>query len=293
MGLTVISERLAPPPVGQAQTYAVQTRTEIRLPGYQLVHTGTALVRLSVRETAPTGSLFELVTLELRPDAPSAQQALLNDIARANSPLLVRTDAHGTLLHITNKAALAAQWQEMLPWLTAKYRAQPGAAALLALVSPQYEESTDHLEQALRHKGPCAVLLPGYFGLHAVQADTRTNAKTVQQALGTAALPLLVTWTTAASADVFAPTLTVEVIGRLDRAHFDESACQALLDPLRGGGWTGPPAPLNVFWREAYTVGRLGQGLLAGRLGLRVAIDKLYFTDITHAVQPATALAPA
>ena len=293
MGLTVISERLAPPPVGPARTYAVHTRTEIRVPGHQLVHTSAALVRLTVLETAPAGSLLELATLELRPEAPSAQVALLADIARANSPLLVRTDAHGALRRVTNKAALAAQRQQLLPWLTAKYRAQPGAAALLALVAPQYDEGTDHLEQALAHKGPCAVLLPGLFGLHSWRGDTRTDAKTVHQALGPTALPLRVTWTVDPAPDAFAPAVEVHGLGRLDQARFDEAASQSFLETLRGGAWTGPPAPLQVFWREQYTVGRLGQGLLAGRLGLRLAVDRLYFTDISHSVLPATSLPAA
>ena len=293
MGLTIVPERLTLPPAGEPRTYAVRTRTEIRVPGHQLVQASAALVRLTVLDADAAGYLLELVTLELRPEAPSPQAALLTDIARANSPLVVRTDAHGGLLQVANKPALAAQWQEMLPWLQAKYRAQPGAVALLDHVAPQYAEGTDHLEQALAHKGPCAVLLPGFLGLHSSQGDTRTDAKTVHQALGTAALPLQVTWTAAAAADVFAPALEVEGVGRLDHARFDESACQAFLAPLRGGVWTGPPAPLQVFWREAYTVGRLGQGLLAGRLGLRLAVDRLYFTDISHAVHPATSLAPA
>lgn len=293
MALTVIAERLAPPAPGQARTYAVQTRTEIRLPGRQLMQTGTALVRLGVLEAAPDGYLLELVTLDLRPDAATPQVALLTDIARHHSPLRVQTDAHGALLRVTNKAALAAQWQAVLPWLRAKYRDQPGAAALLALVAAQYDAGTDQLEQGLTCKGPCAVLLPGFFGLHSSQGDTRTDAKTVHQALGAAALPLHVTWTTTPTADVFAPTVEVAGVGRLDRTRFEEHACQEFLTTLRGPVWTGPPAPLQVFWREQYTVGRLGQGLLAGRQGLRLAVDKLYFADITHTARPATSLPPA
>lgn len=293
MGLTLISERLAPPPVGQAQTYAVHTRSEIRVPGHQLVQTSTALVRLTTLETVPAGGLLELVTLELRPEAPSPPVALLTDIARHNSPLLVRTDAHGALLHVTNKAALAAQWQAVLPWLEAKHRTQPGAVALLAGVAPQYEAGNDQLEQALTHRGPCGVLLPGFFGLHSSRGDTRTDAITVPQALGQLPLPLQVTWTADPAPDVFAPTVEVHGLGRLDRARFDEAGCQAFCTALRGGVWTGPPAPLQVFWRAQYTASRHGQGLLAGRQGLRLAVDQLYFADITHTVRPATSLPPA
>lgn len=296
MGLTVIPERLAPPAPGESRTYAVHSRTEIRLPGQQLIQTGAVLVRVAVRETTPAGYLVELTTLEVRPDAPSPPVALLIDIARCQSPLLVETDAHGALRRVVNKAVLATQWQAALPELAARYRAQPGATALLALlalVAPQYAEDTDHLEQALAYKGPLAVLLPGLFGLHSSQGDTRTDAKTVHQALGTLALPLHVTWTAAPAADVFAPTVEVEGVGHLDRTRFDESACQQVLEALRGGVWTGPSASLQVFWREAYTVGRLGQGLLAGRQGLRLAVDKLYFAEISHTARPATTLTAA
>jgi hypothetical protein len=293
MALTVIAEHLAPPPPGQPRTYAVHTRTEIRMPRQQFLHTSTALVRLTTLEAAPTGYLLELATLELRPDAPTPPVALLTDIARTNSPLLVRTDAHGALQRVTNKAALAAQWQQLQPWLAAKYRDQPGAAALLAHVGAQYQEESDHLEQALAHKGPCAVLLPGFFGLHSWQGDARTDVRTVHQALGQTALPLHVAWTADPAPDVFAPTVEVHGLGRLDRARFDESAAQDFLETLRGGVWTGPPAPLQVFWREQYTVGRLGQGLLAGRQALRVAVDKLYFADLSHTVRPATSLPAA
>lgn len=293
MGLVVIPERLALPPAGEPRTYAVHSRTEIRLLGHHLVQTSAALVRLTVREATPLGYLLQVDTLELRPEAADPQVALLTDIARYQTPLLVQTDTHGALQRVANKAELAARWQVALPGLLARYAPQPGAAALLALVAPQYAEGTDHLEQALAHKGPCAVLLPGLFGLHSSQGDTRTDAKTVHQALGTLALPLHVTWTAVPATDVFAPAVEVEGVGHLDLARFDESACQQLLDSLRGGVWTGPPAPLQVFWREAYTVGRLGQGLLAGRQGLRVAVDKLYFTDISHSVHPASSLTPA
>ena len=293
MGLVVIPERLALPPAGEPRTYAVHSRTEIRLPGHHLVQTSTALVRLTVREATPLGYLLQVDTLELRPEAADPQVALLTDIARHQTPLLVQTDTHGALQRVANKAELAARWQEALPGLLARYAPQPGAAALLALVAPQYAEGTDHLEQALAYKGPLAVLLPGLCGLHAAQGDARTDAKTVHQALGTLALPLHVSWTAAPAADVFAPAVEVEGVGRLDLVHFDERGCQQLLDTLRGGVWTGPPAPLQVFWREAYTVGRLGHGLLAGRQGLRLAVDKLYFADITHTARPATTLTAA
>lgn len=293
MSTSVISEHLAPPASGEPHTYSVHTRTEIRLPGQQLTQTSTALLRLTVHQADPTGALLEVATLALRPDAPTPQVELLTAIACQQTPLHVRTDAHGTPLRITNKAALATQWQQVLPDLLAHYGAQPGAATLLALIAPQYAEANDQLAQGLVHQGAGAVLLPDFYGLHSWQGDTRTTAKTVRQALGPVALPLQVTWTAAPAADVFAPTLEVEGSGRLDRTTFDEGASQAFLASLRGGVWTGPPAPLNVFWRAQYTVGRLGQGLLAGRQGLRVAVDKLYFADITHVVRPATSLPPA
>lgn len=291
--LTVISERLAPPAPGQSQTYAVQTRSEIRVPGHQLVQASAALVRLSTLDTGPAGCWLELTTLELRPEAPTPQVALLTDIARHHSPLQLRTTVHGALLRVTNKATLAAQWQQVQPWLHAKYRTQPGALALLSHVAGQYGDEHDHLEQALAHKGPYGVLLPGFFGLHSWQGDTRTDTKTVHQALGQTALPLRVTWTADPAADAFAPTVEVHGLGRLDRTHFDEAAAQAFLATLRGDRWTGPPAPLQVYWREQYTVGRLGQGLLAGRQSLRLAVDQLYFADLTHTVRPAASLPPA
>jgi len=292
MSTSVISEHLALPAAGEPRTYTVHTRTEIRVPGHQFIQTSTALLRLTVLQADPTGALLEVATLALRPDAPTPQVALLTAIACQQTPLHVRTDAQGTPLHITNKAALATQWQQVLPELLAHYGAQPGAAALLALVAPQYDETNDQLAQGLMHQGAGAVLLPDFYGLHSWQGDTRTVPKTVRQALGPVALPLHVSWT-AAPADVFAPAAEVEGIGRLDRATFDEGASQAFLASLRGEVWTGPPAPLNVFWRAQYTVGRRGQGLLAGRQGLRVAVDKLYFADISHVVRPATSLPPA
>lgn len=293
MSTSVISEYLASPAPGAPQTYSVATRTEIRLPGRQLTQTSTALLRLTVHQIDSTGALLEVATLALRPDAPTPQVELLTAIARHQTPLLVRTDSSGTPLRLTNKAALAIQWQQALPELLSRYGAQPGAAALLALVAPQYEEANDQLAQGLLHQGPGAAVLPGFYGLHSWQGDTRTAPKTVHQALGAVALPLHVSWTAAPATDVFAPTVEVEGVGRLDRATFDEAACQAFLATLRGGAWAGPPAPLNVFWRAQYTVGRRGQGLLAGRQGLRVAVDKLYFADISHVVRPATSLPPA
>ena len=287
MGTSIISEHLGPPAPGEPHTYAVQTRTEIRVPGRQVIQTTTAWLRLTVLEAAPTGALLELSTQALRPDAPTPQGELLTAIASQQSPLHVRTDAHGTPLGIANKAALAAQWQQAPPGLLARYGTQPGAAALLALVAPQYEEANEQLAQGL-HQGAGGALLPAVYGLHSWRGDTRTTPLTVRQALGPVALPLLVSWTAAPAADVFAPTVEVEGVGRLDRAAFDEEASQAFLTSLRGGAWTGPPAPLNVFWRAQYTVGRRGQGLLAGRQGLRVAVDKLYFADINHVVRPAT-----
>jgi hypothetical protein len=293
MSTSVISEHLAPPAAGEPHTYAVHTRTEIRVPGHQLTQTSTALLRLTVHQADPTGMMLEVATLALRPDAPTPQTALLTAIACQQTPLHVRTDAHGTPLRITNKATLAAQWQEALPGLLAHYGAQPGAAALLALIAPQYEEDNDQLAQGVVHQSAGGALLPSLYGLHSWQGDTRTTTKTVRQALGPVALPLHVSWTAAPAADVFAPTVEVEGVGRLDRVNFDEAASQAFLASLRGEAWTGPPAPLNVFWRAQYTVGRRGQGLLAGRQGLRVAVDKLYFADISHVVRPATSLPPA
>lgn len=258
MGLTVVDERLAPPAPGQARTYAVETCTEIRLPGgQQFKQTSAALVRHTVLEADPDGYLMELVTVELRPQAPTRQVELVTDIARNNSPLHVRTDRHGALLRVTNKAALAAQWQTVLPWLLTKYHDEPGAATLLAHVAAQYDSGQDQLEQGLAYKGPCAVLLPGFYGLHSWQGDARTDAKTVHQALGQSPLPLHVAWTaTATGDDAFAPAVEVEGVGRLDRARVDESAWQDFLAQLSGGEWRGPPAPLQVFWREQYTVGR-------------------------------------
>lgn len=54
----------------------------------------------------------------LRPDAPTPQGVTAS--AGQQSPLHVRTDAHGTPLGIANKAALAAQWQQALPGLLAR-----------------------------------------------------------------------------------------------------------------------------------------------------------------------------
>ena len=151
MGTSVISEYLTPPAAGEPHTYTVHTRTEIWVPGRQLTQTSTALLRLTVHQADPTGLLLELATLALRPDAPTPQTALLTAIASQQTPLHVRTDAHGTPLRITNKAALAAQWQEALPVLSAHYGAQLGAAALLALIAPQYAEADDQLAQGLVH----------------------------------------------------------------------------------------------------------------------------------------------
>lgn len=159
-------------------------------------------------------------------------------------------------------------------------------------MAPQYEDAKEQLAQGL-HQGAGGALLPAVYGLHSWRGDTRTTPQTVRQALGPVALPLLVSWTAAPAADVFAPTVEVAGVGRLDRAAFEEGASQTFLAALRGGTWTGPPAPLQVFWRAQYTVGRRGQGLLAGRQGLRLAVDKLYFADINHVVRPTTSFPPA
>lgn len=247
MGTHLISEHLAPPAPGTSHTYAVHTRTEIRVPGRQLIQTSTAWLRLTVLRVEPTGALLEVATLAQRPDAPTPLDELLAAIARQQSPLLVRTDAHGRPLAITNNAALAAQWQQVLPGLMARYGAQPGAAALLAQVAPQYAVASEQLVLGLVQQGPGGAVLPALYGLHSWQGDTRTAPQAVPQAQGPVALPLLVNWTAAPAPDVFAPTVEVEGAGRLDRARFDEGASQAFLTSLRGGAWTGPPAPLNVF----------------------------------------------
>lgn len=289
MGQVIIGEHLAPPAVGQARTYAVDTRVEIQLPGHPLLaQASAARVRLVVHAAMASGYELELTTLALRPEAPTRPVELFTDIARHNSPLLVDTDAHGALQRVRNKPALAARWAGAGPALVARYADLPGAADLLGHVAGQYAAGTDHLEQALANKGPWAVLLPGLYGLHSWRGGTRTQALTVHQVLGGAAVPLLVDWTASPTpgGDVFAPALQVEGVGRLDRDRLDAAALAQFVDGLHGGVWRGPAAPLQVFWRAQYTVGRLGQGLLAGRVGLRLVVEGRYYADYDYTLRP-------
>jgi hypothetical protein len=292
-----LSRQLPLPASGRPVTYAVETRVDIRLPGgMQLQQASAALVRQQVLEGLPDGgALIELVTLEQRADDPVPAAALLADVARNNSPLHLRTGATGALRQVSNKAALAAQWEQARPWLERKYHEMPGADALLAQVAGQYAEQTDHLEQALAHKGICAVLLPGCYGLP-VQLPAgeeapraRSDPKSISQFFQGHGLPLRVSWA-ATIAEELAATAAVDGIGELDRARFDHIAWQQLMGQLRGGPWTGPPPPLQVHWREQYTVSRTGEGLLAGRQGLRVAVQGLYHHEVHHTLRRATTL---
>lgn len=152
MGLIVIEESLVPPPVGQAVVYIIDTCTQVQVPQGTMQYAGSATVRHTVLEVGPAGYLLELVTLAQHSTHPNTLAELLLDIARANSPLQVATDPQGNFQRVVNKPVLRAQWQELLPWLCAKYLHVPGSAALLAQLAGQYADENDHLEQALACK---------------------------------------------------------------------------------------------------------------------------------------------
>lgn len=287
MALIIISERLAPATVAQPRTYAVQTETEIRLPGQLMQQRTAAVLRHTVTELLPDGQhLAELLTLEAKAQSAAGPLVeLLLDIARANSPLQVVVDAHGQLVRVRNKAALAAQWRELLPWLHTKHRATPGASVLLGQVGVQFADDNDRLEQALANKGPCGVLLPGVLGLRPAGGEARTDRKTLHQFFNAGALPLLVDWHTRV-ADVFDQTAEVTGTGCLDTARFDQAAFRQHLDALTGA-MPRPPA-LQVAWAERYTVSRTGQGLMAGEQTLRVGIPGIYEHNTRHTMQPVT-----
>jgi hypothetical protein len=223
------------------------------------------------------------VLLELRALSGSSPFAdLMLDIARANSPLRVEVDAHGHFVRVLNKTALAAQWQELLPWLLTKHQQTPAASTLLGQVALQYAEDNDRLEQALACKGACGVLLPGLYGLHPVGGDTRLDRKTLHQFFPGGDLPLQVQWTAVAT-DTFDLIAEVKGAGRLDTAHFDHSAFQQHLATM-----TGPvprPPALQVAWTEQYTVSRAGRGLLAGEQTLRAGIPGVYEQHTRHTLR--------
>ena len=284
MGLTIISDRLAPPAPGVAHAYAVTMHTEIRLPGQVLQQATEAVLRHTVVAELPAGHrTVELVTVGLRALAAQSPFAdLLLDIARANSPLLLEVDAHGQLLRVRNKAALAAQWQELGPWLLAKHQHTPAGPALLGHVARQYRDDNERLEQALANKGACGALLPGVYGLRPVGGDARTTAKTLHQFFGGGALPVQVAWT-ATAAEALAPTADVRGTGRLDPARFDHAAFRQHLATMTGP--TPRPPALQVAWAEHYTVSRAGHGLLAGEQTLRVGIPGVYEQTPRHTLR--------
>ena len=288
MALLIISERLAPAAPDQPRTYAVRTETEIRLPGQVLHQRTSALVRYTVTESLPGGHhRAELLTLELKAQAAAGTLVeLLLDIARANSPLQVEVDAQGQLRRVLNKALLASQWQELLPWLQAKHRATPGALPLLGQVAEQFAADNERLEQALANKGACGVVLPGLWGLRPALGEVRTDYKTLHQFFKNEALPLVVEWQ-ASPAAVFDQTAQVTGTGRLDAARFDHAAFRQQLDAM-----TGPlprPPALQVAWAERYTVSRTGQGLLAGEQTLRVGLAGVYEHNTRHTIQDVVA----
>ena len=291
MGLTVIEEFLVPPPLGQAVVYTIDTRTLVRVPQGEMRYGGSAVVQHKVLEARPTGYLIELVTLEQRLHEPNALAELLLDIARANSPLHIETDAQGNFLRVTNKPTLRAQWQEAFPWLRAKYQHLPGSAAMLAQVAVQYEETNDRLEQALACKGSCGVLLPGVYGLRPLHGEQRASDKTLHQFFRAGALPLRVDWASHA-ADTFAREAQVTGMGRLDTSRFDAGGFYQELHALLPGPPARPPA-LHVQWREQYTLSRTGQGMLAGRQWLRATVPGFYDHETEHTLRPGATLLAA
>ncbi|RZK32633.1 MAG: hypothetical protein EOO63_00715 [Hymenobacter sp.] len=283
MALIIISERLAPTTPGQPHTYAVQTTTEIRLPGQVLQQRTSSLLRYTVTEVLPGGhQLVELLTLQMQaPPTAGGLVELLLDIARANSPLQVEVDELGQLRRVLNKSVLANQWRELLPWLQAKHRATPGALELFGQVATQFADNNQRLEQALANKGVYGMVLPGLWGLRPVGGDTRTDCKTLHQFFKNSALPLLVDWQTT-STEVLDQTAEITGTGRLDSARFDHAAFQQHLDEL-----TGPlprPPALQVAWAERYTVSRTGQGILMGEQTLRVGIPGVYEHNTRHTI---------
>lgn len=287
MGLIVISEQLVPATIGLPQTYKVHTETEIRFPGQVMQQGTSALLRYTVTKVLPDGGhLAGLFTAELKAESAAGPLVeLLLDIARANSPLQLEVDAQGRLLRVLNKAALADQWRELLPWLQTKHRATPGAQALLGQVARQFVDGNDRLEQALANKGHCGVLLPGLLRLRPAGGEARTDHKTLHQFFKGGALPLLVDWQTRV-ADVFDQTADVIGTGRLDAARFDHAAFRQQLDAMTGT-MPRPPA-LQVAWAERYTVSRTGQGLVAGEQTLRVGIPGIYEHNTRHQLQHVT-----
>ena len=287
MALTILSDQLLLPVPGEALIYAVETQTEIRLPGQVMRQDTNALLRYTVQDTLLTAPhLVELVTVELRATSAASPFAeLLLDIARANSPLLIEVDPQGQFQRVRNKPALAAQWQELLPWLRTKHQQTPGAMQLLGQLATQYADDNDRLEQALAHKGNCGVLLPALFGLRST-GDTRTSHRTLHQFFPGGDLPLEVEWAVGA-ADALDLTADVQATGRLDTARFDHSAFQQHLTTMTGP-MARPPA-LQVAWAEDYTVSRAGQGLLMGQQTLRIGIPGLYEQHTRHTLrQPST-----
>lgn len=292
MGQIIISERLAPATVAQPRTYAVHTETEIRFPGQVMQQRTAALLRYTVMQLLPDGHhLAELLILELKAESAAGPLVeLLLDIARANSPLQLEIDARGQLERVRNKAQLAAQWRELLPWLQTKHRATPGALVLLNQVGVQYADDNDRLEQALANKGHCGAILPGLLGLRPASGDVRTDCKTLHQFFKDGALPLLVDWQTSV-ADVFDQTAEVTGTGRLDTARFDQAAFRQQLDAMTGA-MPRPPA-LQVASAERYTVSRVGQGIMAGEQTLRVGIPGIYEHNTRHTTQQVVAASSA
>lgn len=292
MGLIVISEQLAPATVGQPCTYAVQTETEIRLPGQVMQQSTSALLRYTVTQLLPDGHhVAELLTLELKAQSAAGTLVeLLLDIARSNSPLQLEIDEQGQLVGVLNKAVLAVQWQVLLPWLQTKHRATPGAPALLGQIALQYAAGNDRLEQALANKGYCGIVLPGLLGLSPRRGGARTDRKMLHQFFNDGNLPLLVDWQTGV-ADVFDQTAEVTGTGRLDTARFDQVAFRQQLDAMTGA-MPRPPA-LQVAWAERYTVSRTGQGIVAGEQTLRVGIRGIYEHNTRHSIQHIAATSSA
>lgn len=283
MGLTIIEELLAP--ATQVVTYEVATRTLVRVPQGEMRYEGTATVRHAVLAAGATGYLIELTTLAQQQREPNELAELLLDIARANSPLHLATDAQGNFQRVVNKATLRAQWQQVQPWLAAKYQHLPGGTAMLAQVAGQYRDDNDHLEQALACKGSCGLLLPGIYGLRPVGGDARTSAKTLHQFFRAGSLPLQVAWT-AHAPDALALTAEVSGTGTLDPARFDQAGFQQALAQLLPAP-PSRPAALRVQWQAQYTAGRAGQGLLAGRQWLRAVVPGVYEHETEHLLRPA------
>jgi hypothetical protein len=286
-----MEELLAPPAVGQAVRYTIDTRTRVQVPQGEMRHAGSATVQHTVLAARPDGYLVELLMLAQQVTQPNALAELLQDIARANSPLQIATDEQGNFLRIENKTALRNQWQELRPWLATKYQHLPGSAALLTQVATQYDSDNDRLEQALADKGTCGVLLPGVYGLRALAAASRQQPKTLHQFFNGGALPLQVHWQ-ATAGDTFARTAEVVGKGTLDLPRFDANAFQHELAKLTP---TPParPAALQVQWQAQYTCSRTGQGLLSGHQQLRAVVPGLFAHETEHTLRLAEPLLPA